>query len=501
MTVIVKISAAMGMVALNSRECTGDRVSVRIGALAAFVRRSCVAAMMGAVAFTNVHAVGHAATSDALENSPSRFSDKPIPPAMDAVPLRPKPLLEIGDPFLQTGEIGEGITLPTGAVWRPQLLVFGTLRSAVQHFDAGPSMRDEWVNRADVFANLQLSPTERVIIGARMLDKRGQFTGYRRTPDGSQGWIGNLNANVTTLYVEGDFGQLFPRLDPEDRHRLDYGFSFGRQPLLIQDGLLINDNSIDGVGIVRNNLFIPGTTQARLTGFYAWDGVNRPLPGNGLDKSAKLSAFFFEADMKMGSTVNAEVVYVDSKLFRDGLFFGASTVQRIGSIGTSFSFVHSNARGDNTGVVSDGSIFFAQANITPVRTRNVAYVTGWWGIDRFRSASRAPGTGTALGRAGILFAGVGIGGFGAALSNDSTDAVGGALGYQMFFKDFTRQLILEIGARDELKDGPESGAWAIGGQYLHRLGQRFQVRANGFFGERYATGAMNGVSLELLYRL
>ena len=63
-----------------------------------------------------------------------------------------------------------------------------------------------------------------------------------------------MNIVPETLFFEGDFGEIFPGLDPYDTKLLDYGFSVGRQPVLIQDGLLINANRLDAVTVTRNTL-------------------------------------------------------------------------------------------------------------------------------------------------------------------------------------------------------------------------------------------------------
>ena len=76
----------------------------------------------------------------------SRITDEVIPLQLDDVPDRPRSLLEIGNPYLHPGEIGEGFTLPTGAVWQPSLLVFGTYRTGVNIFDRGDTI-SEWANK------------------------------------------------------------------------------------------------------------------------------------------------------------------------------------------------------------------------------------------------------------------------------------------------------------------------------------------------------------------
>jgi hypothetical protein len=107
------------------------------------------------------------------------------------------------------------------------------------------------------------------------------------------------------------------------------------------------------------------------------------------------------------------------------------------------------------------------------------YANAFWGIDRFASAARGPTTGGPLGRTGILFAAVGIGRFGAALGNRADRAVGSAVGYQKFFADTRRQLIVELGGRHDTHSQGR-GALALGVRYQHALGQRVVIQVDVF---------------------
>ena len=168
----------------------------------------------------------HDAAAQADEPPKLKFSD---------FPRRPRPLIELGDKFLSEGNLRKGFTLPTGAVWTPNLWVYGNFRSAVQSFDSGAAPRSsECVNRLDLFGNLELSPTERVVIGIRPFDHKGDFTGFNFEPATRRGFEENFNATSfqpRTLFFEGEFGEIFPGLDDGDRLSLDYGISVGRQPL------------------------------------------------------------------------------------------------------------------------------------------------------------------------------------------------------------------------------------------------------------------------------
>ena len=101
----------------------------------------------------------------------SEFSDEPIPmKTPDELPARTPPLVEVGPDFLGPGNIPEGIELPTGAVWTPALWVFGSYRTALQYFDRGPTDQlEEWRNRLDLFANVHMTPTERLLVGLSLI--------------------------------------------------------------------------------------------------------------------------------------------------------------------------------------------------------------------------------------------------------------------------------------------------------------------------------------------
>lgn len=435
----------------------------------------------------------------------SRLTDERIPLDPDAVPERPRPLVELGNPFLGSGTLEKGIVLPTGAVWQPSLLVFGTLRTAYQSFDNDAGRYSELVGRLDLFGNLQLSGTERLIAGFRPLDRDGRFTSYVLSSDlpGAEEdeAVDELNGELTSLFFEGDFGEIFPNLSRDDFTPTDIGFSVGRQPLLFQEGLLIND-SIDGIGLTRNTLQPHGTSNFRATLFWGWNEIGRnATTGSGIanreDGGAQLYGLLTSTDL-LRSTVDADLVWVRSKV-RGGdggpetatggdlAAGGISFVQRIGKAATSFRVLGSYAL-DDTAETADGLLLFSEASWSPPYGHDHLYVNGFWAMDEFVSAARGPATGGPLGRAGINFAAVGLGRYGAALSSRARDVAGGALGYQRFFDHTRKQLLVELGARigtaDEVSD---SVATTV--RYQAALGRRFVVVVDGFVGRRQAAAA------------
>jgi len=402
----------------------------------------------------------------------------------DKIPDRPERLMLFGEPLLGTGEISDGIEMPGGAVWRPRLHVFGTYRSAIQAFNDGHTTFAEWANRLDLFSNLQLTERERVLAGFEVLHDRdnGEFTGYNFHPGedplgrGDRGFVEEFNLDVRTLFFEGEIGQLVPDLrgyDPEDFDELDIGFSVGRQPLFKQDGLLIND-TVDSVGVTFNSLRIPGGSNLQVTGLYGWNEVHR---GNNHEQDQQhLFSLSGRADLPE-RTLEGDLFYVlDNDTHHDGIFWGVASIQRMGHFNTAFRVLGSHAPDGESSTVRNGYLLFGETSWTPAYSYDNAYITGFWGIDEFTSAARGPLTGGPLGQVGINFAAIGLGRYGAPITNDPGEAVGGAVGYRWILGDHKRtHLTTELGARTSTaSEGADTAA--LSGRYQQALGQHTIVQ-------------------------
>ena len=411
----------------------------------------------------------------------SRISDRPLPLQIEGHPRRPRPLLEIGDPFLKTGPISKGFELPTGAVWQPSLMAWGTYRTAVQGFYDGEEENAEWTNRFDLWANLYLTPTERILAGVRFFDQEGRFTGYTfKAPEtvreDGKGFDDHLNFDITTLFFEGDFGELFPNLDLADKHGLDYYVSVGRQPIRYQDGMLINDN-IDALGISKINLRPPTVANMRTTVLWGANELNRTnLPND--DADGMLYGVFNEIDWKR-STVELDAIYVySSRALGSGVYLGLGATQRIGNINSTLRVLGSIPVATETVHNRSGVVLFNEMSMTPHGTDDLVYLNAFAAFDEFRSASREPGAGGPLSRTGILFEAVGLGRYPAPLSNAANEAIGAALGYQWFFANKRRQLVWELGGRYGSREGGQRAA-GTGLRYQIAVGRRGIVRLDG----------------------
>lgn len=438
--------------------------------------------------------------------SESALDYKPIPmiketevvkvdPPTDEVGPRAAPIIEIGPEFLNNGNIPRGMELPTGAVWTPALWVFGDYRTGLNYFNP-PNANDtsEWAHRLDLFFNLELSPTERILFGIQPLHRRGEFTQVSFEPDARNSEF-KLNRHVETLFFEGEFGEIFPNLTPNDNEGLDFGFSVGRQPIFFQEGIMFND-VIDAVALTRDTIQLPGySPDMRLTALYGWANVQRD--NNTLDKDAHVFGLFSETDFRK-STVNVDAAYVLSSFNNggDSAHFGAATIQRIGLYNTAFRINGSVSLERDTAVADDGVLLFGEVSRTRYYSEDVIYLNAFWGIENYSSAARGATTGGPLGQTGVLFAAVGLGSYGAALGNRADDAWGAVLGHQWFFNHQRTQLVLEFGGRHDYA-GADVWTGAFGGRLQFALGDRYLLQFDGFIAGHERQNRRDGVGAGL----
>jgi len=384
---------------------------------------------------------------------------------LQKVPERPDTLFHFGDSFFGEGPISEGFEIPTGAVWQPQFFPFGTFSTAIQTSDDGNQQVSQWVNSLDLFGNLNLTPTERLLIGFTPLDDNGQFSGYNIYPEGKG--VDALNGHVQVLFFEGRFDSLFPGLKSSTGNWASFDFSLGRQPVSYQSGILLND-TIDAIGITRTSLNLLGSPEVIITGLFGWNHINRA--DNIRDDNAQLFGLFstfnyaehqIEADIVVVYDVN------DSNP-SNGLNFAFSSYQQFwGILNTTFSYNQSIALNGEKSQSQTGAVLLSQFNLTPPYTVDNAYMNVFWGIGNFTSAARSADAGGPLGQTGILFSASGLGNYGPALPSDAQNMFGGSIGYERYLGSIHRKIILEFGG--VTKDS----AIAFGGQFEQAIGRNF----------------------------
>jgi len=433
------------------------------------------------------------------------------PIGIQPTPERPPLIIEWNEKFLGRGFLEQGVETRTGQITRPAFWVFGQFRTGINYFDNGVGEPvAEWANRLDLFGQVNFTGTERLLVGVRPLDEelatRREFSSYDfRNGQGIDGW----NSDIQTLFFEGDFGEIFPWLDPYDVRGLDYGFSVGRMPLLAQQGLLINEDMLDAVTVTKNTLYGNGNLNLRMTGVWSWDNVTRNSAvgqPNTEDAQSHMFALLTESDFAR-SMVNLDAVYVDSgdPTFGDLWAFGASAVQRHylyeNTYNTSLHFLASvPGNSGPTAFADSGQLLFAQTSWTPHHTEDLVYVNGFYALDQFTSPTRGPLMGGPLGQTGLTFAAAGLGRYGAPIAVATNDVVGAAIGYQLFFDHTRQQVIVEFGGRKETQGPVNRGAIAATTRYQKAIGQHWIWVVDGFVNKQEGRHVGVGARSELLIK-
>jgi len=422
------------------------------------------------------------------------------------IPARPKLWIEKGDAFLGTGKLDAGFTVPViGAVWQPRLWSYLIFRSALQTFNNGNPRTEretEWANRLDVFVNLQLTGTEKILLNLRTLDNNNPRRFTRYSFDGRQkGFNEFLNVNVEALFFEGDFGSLFPVLDNAGIKPIDYGFTIGRQAITFQEGMLIND-TIDAFGIVRNNIPFPGTSNLRISAMWGWNRLNRNDTGR--DANEHLFGVFIAADTHV-STFNLDLIYVADNRNADGLYIGASAIQRIAALDNMSTALRVNAsfateREIPGNVIGDGALISLELSKTPHGSDDIVYFNSFVAIGNYTQAGREPIVGGPLANMGILFASPSLSTHLSELNPFTDNVFGAVLGYQAFYDHKRRNLILEVAARHDY-DNDGFDQLGFGFQLQQAVGRYVQLQLEGFYtlNENRQDGAGARAEIQVVY--
>ena len=188
---------------------------------------------------------------------------------------------------------------------------------------------------------------------------------------------------------------------------------------------------------------------------------------------------------------------------KQGLAFMPAWTQRINlfnhSFNTTFRLLGSRALNRPTAQTSDGVLLFSQIALTPKDTLDWVYLDVFWAIDKFSSAARGLEEGGPLGRTGLLFSAVGLGRYGSALGSQAEHSVGLALGYQMFFDAFRRQVVLEIGARKDTKRTNQDAA-ALGVRLQQAIWRHLLLQFDSFVAGGRHQGTGYGGRTELVVK-
>ena len=332
----------------------------------------------------------------------------------------------------------------------------------------------------DTKANLELTGTEPVQAHLRPMDARGLFTGKTISTQ-RKSFNGHWGDDFETLFFEGDLGEMFPLLGPQDRREGDLGFAIGKLPVEFQNGYMVRDE-MAAVGVSKTHIRMEGSSGIRAMGLWAFDHINKA--DDAPDESdVNLFGLFVEGDFPWGLL---EVDVARTVAGRDrGAQFNSGVGWTGHSAGNNYS-VHANFSRffDPAQVRYDSGTLLALGYSTEFGLRrDIVYANGYWAEGDFRRlASSGP---PPLGPIGLSFDGVGRGGYRPALWPRPLDSAGFAVGMQTYFADEALNWAVELGHRQDLDKthpmfGNTSGT-ALTTRAQYKLAARFLLQLDAFY--------------------
>ncbi len=231
---------------------------------------------------------------------------------------------------------------------------------------------------------------------------------------------------------------------------------------------------------------------------WSWNRLNR---NDRRDADPMMFGLFTAADTPV-STFNLDTIYVHDDQDGDGFYLGVSAIQRIralGGLSTAFRINTSFALEDEIpgNVIGTGALITAEFSKIVKGSDDIIYLNPFFGIGNFTQAGREPILGGPLANTGILFASPNLSTYTAEINPFTNDVVGFATGYQAFWDDHRRNLILEIGGRHDF-EGDDSNTLGVGFQMQQAFGRHFQLQFEAFYAYNDEQDDGSGGRVELL---
>jgi hypothetical protein len=167
-----------------------------------------------------------------------------------------------------------------------------------------------------------------------------------------------------------------------------------------------------------------------------------------------------------------------------------------------FRINNSVALDDEVGgnVIGDGTLLSVEVSKLVPGSEDIVYFNPFWGIGNYTQAGREPILGGPLASLGILFASPNLSTYGAEMVPFTNDVAGFATGYQAFWDDNKRNLILELAARKDT-DGEGFDSLGVGFQLQQAIGQHIQLQPEAFYAFNEGQSDGSGFRFEVFNRV
>ena len=189
----------------------------------------------------------------------------------------PRPLLELGRQQYTSGAYDESSTLlGEKNPLLPGLAVYGDWRTAVAYNNNNGKDIAQIATRLNLDIDFKITGTERIHAFITPLQEgNARFTRFEfGGGDANGNFNDEFDANLQTLFFEGDAGSLYSGFSGEEAS-FDLPFTVGLYPLFLQNGIWANDAILGAaVSLPAKNSAALGLSNFDITFFGAFDNVD-----------------------------------------------------------------------------------------------------------------------------------------------------------------------------------------------------------------------------------
>lgn len=418
-----------------------------------------------------------------------------------------RPLLELGRPFYQRGQLPESSTiLGRTNLMHPQFMIFGDLRMGVGVNGVDGDFSGNWSAVLNLEMDLRLTATERFHARVAPLDRNGQATGIEFDV-GETRFINNTDLEFDTGFFEGDLGAITGGLVDEVLP-FDLPFTVGAIPLLFQNGIWMDDAFIGlAVALPARNSPMLHISNYDAVFFWGWDNITSPA-FEGDDNAAKMYGTQFFLEMFDGYIETGYVYLEDRNRVVDRSYHNMAFAftRRYGQALSNSVRVIANAGQSRVpgGETADGVLLLMENSlITRNPSRVVPYFNLFAGFGRPQSVARAGNAGGILRNTGINFETDGVTRF-PTLDDTANDSWGGALGINLLAPEFSQQIVLETAFVDVFGTDPDRNAkgsqLGFGIRYQLPISNAVIFRADAMHGLRRNEEDLTGFRVEFRHK-
>ena len=356
-----------------------------------------------------------------------------------------------------------------GYAWEPRLVGYGSYELFGAFYEANNRRRDGIGHQLIVDFDLALTGTERLHVQFRPVGEENSGGSFWQLNDPTRS-IDHSTGIPQRWWIEGELQSLFSSLIGDERKQIDINYTAGRFPMLLHNGLLMNDEII-GVMLGKNTITSTPLSNLNIQAFYAIDEVDS-FPRSGELYGVHLSGDYRHAFLK---ATFARLERDAGTADLESNWFAFSATKFFGPLTLAGRTMLKDGSGTGNG---DGQLYVLESSFTRLPPHLIEELTGIELMVAYLNIFKAndqwtPISGGNFSRLRNAFTVNPL--LNLSATTLPTDSHGASLGVQLFRHHQDESLIPEVAYEEQSADA----VWGVGLRYQKKLNARMFLELRG----------------------